>query len=209
MTRSLTKEEIAGWVHDVRNPLSAVAANLDFLRTATQSDDARDAVSEARTMVRVAEVMLSNLAQANDARPGTPRRVDVGGMMAQAIEQWKPYAAMKTVTLVATSPEAAVAFVDEELMRLLVNNMVLQTTDLAAPGSTVSLSASMVSGSGLHCSSQCVLTPGRDAQGHGRGLGLATIALLAERINGQYGLGIRGKELSLDVQIPLPPTPGR
>jgi len=197
-------------VHDLKNPLAAIAANAGFLTMAREmNDDVRDCsnsiASAADNMLRMVHNML-DVSRAEDANLAVRiERVDLASLVQQTCALMSRRAEEKRVTLtshVQTSPIFLDA--DNDLIRRLMENLVDNAVRYTSGGGRVTVSASDYDGEVALCVADegpGVPTEQRDRifekyaqldrnvdraqQRFGRGIGLAFVKLAVQSHGGR------------------------
>jgi two-component system, sensor histidine kinase and response regulator len=134
-------------VHDLKNPLAAIAANAGFLTMAREmNDDVRDCshsiASAADNMLRMVHNML-DVSRAEDANLAVRmERIDLTALVQQTCALMARRAEEKRVTLSAHIEHAPI-FVDadNDLMRRLMENLVDNAVRYTSGGGRVTVSA--------------------------------------------------------------------
>lgn len=134
-------------VHDLKNPLAAIAANAGFLTMAREmNEDVRDCsnsiASAADNMLRMVHNML-DVSRAESATLALRlERVDLAALVQQTCALMSRRAEDKRVSLVADVHAAALMVdADIDLVRRLIENLVDNAVRYTASGSRVTVSA--------------------------------------------------------------------
>lgn len=116
-------------VHDLKNPLTAVASSLSFLEERANDDaDALAAIADAREACRRIESILLNLLDSarleTNALPLTRREVDVSLLAAKAAELARAAARSAPISIeVMPAPLPALAIVDPDIVLRILQNL--------------------------------------------------------------------------------------
>ncbi len=117
-------------VHDLKNPLSAVLANLDFLQDRDSlAPDARDALGDARDAARRLQRMLVNLLDVTrletNALPLDRRPTSLPELAAEVAADNEATSRLRGVTIATDLPVGPVVeWVDADVMRRVLHNLV-------------------------------------------------------------------------------------
>jgi two-component system, sensor histidine kinase and response regulator len=192
-------------VHDLKNPLAAIAANADFLTMAREmNEDVRECsdsiASAAGNMLRMVHNLL-DVSRAEDATLALRvERVDVSALVQQTCALMARRAEERRVTLLADTAGSALALdADRDLLRRLIENLVDNAVRYTAAGGSVTVSAFedgveiglMVADQGpgvppeqrdriFEKYAQLDRTEDRAQQRFGRGIGLAFVKLAVQ-----------------------------
>jgi len=195
--------------HDLRNPIAALMANVNYLELAVPSDD-RDALDALADMRRSAEqvlrmienqVAIARLEATPDGTDRGRRALPLGELASQTIDRSRALfeAAGVTVTFADTSGTAAVS-ADPQLSALLIENVVANVLQHAPRGRTARLGVSAdentvelrLDDDGMEFGAvereftragQVAMKSRSDAR-YSRGLGLYVIALITRAMGG-------------------------
>ncbi|MDB4972393.1 MAG: two-component hybrid sensor and regulator [Myxococcaceae bacterium] len=139
-------------VHDLKNPLAAIAANAGFLTMAREmNEDVRDCsssiASAAENMLRMVHNML-DVSRAEDATLALRvERVDVAAMVHEACSLMTRRAEERRVSLVVDCAESELPIdADNDLLRRLVENLLDNALRYTSSGGKVTVSAARHNG---------------------------------------------------------------
>lgn len=118
-------------VHDMKNPLSVITANLGYVGAklhAAGLDDLRDAVAESGAAAVRLNGMILNLLDVTRLETGTfpldPAPVDLAELARETVTALTPVARAQDVTLVADAPAVVPAVVDRAVVRRMLDNLI-------------------------------------------------------------------------------------
>jgi photoactive yellow protein len=211
------KETLQGLlVHDLKNPLSAVVANLGFLNMIPSVRDAKDAAEAVDDALQASfrlNAMLLNLLDITrletNAMPLARKQVDVHEMLEAVVQDNAAYARLVGATLaVADEGRPLNAWLDAGIVRRALNNLVenatrhskLVTLRAKATGEALALEVSD-DGPGIpEAMRQSIFNKYAQVASvnqtpYNRGLGLTFVKLVARAHGG-------------DVEVECPPTGG-
>ncbi len=144
---------IAAFVHDLRNPLSAISTNVDYLLTTRDlSADARDALQDTHAMCVAQRLMLDNLAMLAGAISSDPKLTDLDACLAAAIAENVSRAQLEGLEIEKPSGVALGRHVVREAPLLLgIRNLMANAIEHAPRGSSIRVEAeSSKDGMALH-----------------------------------------------------------
>jgi signal transduction histidine kinase len=148
---SLAKEEVgrrsnvlAMVAHELRNPLSVIAMNTDFLAERASDDEVRESVTEVqRSAARMARLLqdLVDLARIEGRTLRiVKRRVDVGALLSEILAAYGPLFAKRGITFTcAAHAPGTVATFDHDRIVQVISNLVSNSMKFTPAGGTVSL----------------------------------------------------------------------
>jgi signal transduction histidine kinase len=197
--------------HQLRTPLTALRLRVEQAlttvvenpdRPATEvADDLEAAVNELERLARLVEQLL---ALARTEAPGSAARVDVGEIIADRIEMWRPLAEERGVNLTVAGDTNAVAEAMPGALEQIIDNYVDNALDYAPAGTaiaiTVTCTASEITisvadgGPGMSPTARerafDRFWRGAESQNRpgGSGLGLSIVAQLAAASGGRVAL---------------------
>jgi signal transduction histidine kinase len=216
----------AGIAHEVRNPLSILRATAQLL--VGQLVERPSAQTYARVLMdesdRIERLIGELLAY---ARPRPPHRtpLDLQTTLTVAAHHVRPYALQHGVTIAVASLPGQVVWADEEQLRQVLANLLLNAVQATSPGGSVSLGATASAG-GV---SLTVADTGRGmapevreracdpfftTRPEGTGLGLSLVAAIVQEhsgalvIDSALGAGTT-VTLTLPQEVPDGPRPDR
>lgn len=197
-------------VHDLKNPLTAVTANLSFLgdlgtppgTTAAEFQEAiADAMEASERLHRMVGTLLDVSRLETGDLPTHRRDADLRGLVTAVVEQARAAARGRGVEVLAEVPEAPVrASVDPELMQRAVDNLVDNALRFTPPGKRVVVRAARVDGgvalegSGVPEALRARIfdkystTRDGGARAFNRGLGLTFVQLAARAHGGEVSV---------------------
>ena len=146
-------ELVAVMAHDLKNPLAALVTNLHYLRGTLDgvSTDALDALDESALVCETLERLTRNLdlLARRDALEGRRYLVAVGALVDDVLGRARHHAATAGVELVGPTAGAhePVAFVDRDLFRRALENLLAHALEHAPRGSRVSVELTVDEGS--------------------------------------------------------------
>jgi len=201
--------------HEIRNPLSSISLNVELLE-----DEVKDSSEEARSLIRS---VLRELDRLNDivgeylqfSRFPKPKlkRGRVDSVIQELVENSKPPAAVKLeVALMPSSPEV---WLDEGLLRQVLDNLVRNGTEAIEGSGTVRIETDVVdrfliirvkdTGRGIPIEVQSKLfEPFFTTKPQGTGLGLATSQQILFEHNGHLLVESEpGKGTTFTALLPL------
>ncbi|HEX5657897.1 MAG TPA: hybrid sensor histidine kinase/response regulator, partial [Polyangiales bacterium] len=134
-------------VHDLKNPLAAIAANAEFLTMARElNEDFRDCsnsiASAAENMLRMVHNML-DVSRAEDASLVMhPENIDLGALVHETCSLMTRRAEEKRVTLVGeAASKNLIVRADRDLLRRTLENLIDNAVRYTPNGSRVTMSA--------------------------------------------------------------------
>lgn len=217
-------------VHDLKNPLAAVAANVQYVQQldgVRDLEDAHEALEDALDGTRRLNRMLLNLLDLERlAAAELPLRrtdTDLALMVARVVNDNRAAARARGARLETTVTPGACAQIDEELVVRAVDNIVENAVRHAkhvALDARLEPSQVVVrvvdNGPGIEASVRArlferyvqVVEPGAAARGANRGLGLSFVQLVARAHGGDVTVDCPpGGGTSFQLLLPLPPPP--
>lgn len=185
-------------VHDLKNPLSSILINADYLE-ATQGPDGQDAIRDIHEAARRMHRLVQNLLDISSADDGAlvPRLapVEVTALLEQVSASMRRRLRERRQRLVLdAAPGMAPAVVDPELLRRILENLLDNCVKYAREGSVVRLQAVRSGAEGLELrvydegpgipaemrerifDRHVRLEPARSERGHGFGLAFCRLA---------------------------------
>lgn len=142
---------LADTSHELRNPITIIRGNLQLLRRlgvpeASRSEAIVEAEEEAARMGRlVSDLLLLARADTGDLPSFQRERVDLGELASEVVEQARPQAGTRTLTV--TSDARCVVLGDRDRLKQLIANLV-ENAIRYTPGSG-SVEVALRGGSGL------------------------------------------------------------
>jgi signal transduction histidine kinase len=138
--------------HDLRNPLSALHSNLDFLRTRVPEGDADalEAVDDGLVSCDGIAHILDNVDLLAQELRGVPRAdgppVDLGALVLDVVASSRAMAGSHGVELATTpaSPGLFFAFGSRDLLSRALANLLRNSIQHAAAGTTISVSVRLM-----------------------------------------------------------------
>ncbi|MCP4599788.1 MAG: HAMP domain-containing histidine kinase [Proteobacteria bacterium] len=231
-------DELNGWrstqarlnklfVHDFKNPISALSANLSFLDSAlmSKSEDVRGAVSDsvlaAEMLLRFAE-NLNMIAMLEEGETGEAQQVNLQTFIQNLVRQNRKFASSAGVRLSIEEPLAD-SFIcwQHRYAELAVENLISSAVRHSPQNSEVCIS-STIDGNTVNISicdhgrpvddafvenlfTRKVQSEAKKHSGcrYGRGLGLYTAGLAARALGGSVTCGIRDGMTEFVLTCPL------
>lgn len=218
------------FVHDLKNPISALSANLSFLETALtdESEDVRGAVGDSMLAVQMLLRFSENLhliarLEADEAVELTPIPLDT--FVLAGIRRNEDFAASAGVHLKVTgSVPARSANWPVRYAELILDNMILSAVRHSPPGGSVRIEAGFERGDseavflevadrGRPVAGECKtgllsregqsMAKSRSDTRYGRGLGLYAAGLAMEAMGGRLDIKERADEVLFCVHLPM------
>jgi signal transduction histidine kinase len=210
-------------IHDLRNPLASIAANLEVVRAQVEAPSPAflEAVEVAQAESRRVAAMAGDLllvARLEDGLEPARSPVVVAPLLADLERSMGPVVTRSGASLRVRSDWAGAASLDEGMVRRLLENLLVNAARHVGPGGRVELAAEAC-GSGLRLAVRNdgpAVPPEARARlfekgaSHGRrewhqaGLGLHLCALVAARHGGAIGLVDRpGWSVAFEAELPL------
>ncbi len=210
---------IANAAHELRTPLGVMRTEMDLaLRRERSPEELRSALSEARDEVDRLALLASKLLDLKAARgvAWSPERSDVAAIVRAAADAAIREARGRDVEIACDAPDHAIADVDPEALRQLVDNLVGNALKFAPDGSTVRLGleespthlvlAVEDEGPGVpEQERERVFEPffrGAGTKGQGSGLGLAIVREIAARHGGRAFVDRAERGAKFVVELP-------
>jgi signal transduction histidine kinase len=209
-------------IHDLRNPLAAIMANVELARTEVPAPtpgftEAMDvAMDEIRRLAGMAGDLLL-VARLEDGLEPARREVEVEPLLTALARSHRPEVEQRGARLAVRADGAGRAALDEPMMRRLLENLLVNASRHVGPGDRIELCAE-ASGPGLRLAVRNSGPPVppearpklfQKGNSHGRrewhhaGLGLHLCALVAGRHGGAIALVERpGWGVSFEVELP-------
>ncbi|MCP4600558.1 MAG: HAMP domain-containing histidine kinase [Proteobacteria bacterium] len=215
------------FIHDLKNPISALSANLSFLESAlvTESEDARGAVSDS---ILASEMLLrfcENLNLVTMLECGESSGIGQVGLQSfvQAIvKRNNKFAVSAGVRLETEEPLGdASLYCQYRYAELAIENLILSAVRHSPQGNEVRISCRVdgeeacisILDHGRPVEEQCLKDlftreKQSDAKKHpgcryGRGLGLYAVGLAAKALRGQINVGTRDGMTEFALKFPL------
>lgn len=210
--------------HELRTPLSAMQAIIGVVRegrrTPEDYEQALDDLTEQTDRLRTLTEDLLDLARGDANKPMEFEEVDVGTLLCDLSDSFRPLAEKKDLRLITNVPESITISGDSDsLIRLFANLLDNAIKYTSRGGITVSARRSMESmlevsitdtGEGIpagdlpHIFDRFYRVEKSRAT-RGTGLGLAIAANIAHAHKGSIGVAsIAGKGTTFTVQLPMP-----
>lgn len=126
----LQKERLSTFVvHDLKNPLGVMRLHADILARAKDVGDAsrESAVAIREQCDRLQQLVMNllDLSRSDEGRlVARPASADVGALAASVVQSARVYAESRRVTLVADAPSALSWWIDADLVRRALENLV-------------------------------------------------------------------------------------
>jgi signal transduction histidine kinase len=215
------------FVHDLKNPISALSANLSFLETALarESEEVRGAVSDsilaAAMLLRFAE-NLNTIAMLESNEAGNRSEVQLETFVQVTVNRNKKFADSAGVRLELVEPLAnAPLLCQYRYAEVAVENLILSAIRHSPQGGEVDVSSSVTADEaiisicdhGRHVSEESAARLfSREAQSeakkqtgsrYGRGVGLYAADLAAKALNGKITIGTRDGMTEFALVMPL------
>ncbi|HZU82537.1 MAG TPA: HAMP domain-containing sensor histidine kinase [Polyangiaceae bacterium] len=135
---------VAFAVHDAKNMVGVLAANVDVLRRALGDARLPTAAVQALADIEEAAFRLNGLVrealvglQGREAPRPAPRRLRVAPMVTAAVERMRPAARARGIRIVEMGTEGACATIDADLFERVIVNLLENAVRFSAPGDTV------------------------------------------------------------------------
>ena len=239
---SHTNEDVAKWrrtqsklsklfVHDLKNPISAISANLSFLETALarESEEVRGAVSDsmlaAEMLLRFAE-NLNIIAMREMKENCSQSEILLETFVRVAVDRNKKFAESAGVRLELEEPLANAPLVCQyRYAEVATENLILSAIRHSPQGGAVDVGTSVSDDEAIIsiCDLGRPVLPEsaanlftREAQSeakkqsgsrYGRGIGLYAANLAAEALNGKITIGTRNGMTEFALVLPLQAKP--
>lgn len=218
------------FVHDLKNPISALSANLSFLEAALgdESDDVRGAVGDSVLAVQMLLRFSENLnliarLEAREQAETTPIPLDT--FLKAAVRRNEDFADSAGIELEIgnATPERSANW-PVRYAELILDNLILSAVRHSPPGGRVSIEASFereqplevvfkVADRGRPVAEECKAellsregqstAKNRPDTRYGRGLGLYAAGLAIETMGGRFDIQERDGEVVFCVHLPL------
>jgi len=137
-------------VHDLKNPLSAITSNLDFLSTIVKGNDATEAIADSLIATKQLHTMVLNLLDIARLETGTfpiaRAATDLTQLVADAARANGALARDAEVEVVADGPSGVEGLVDASAVRRALANLIENGIRHAPRGSRVIVSAAWEAG---------------------------------------------------------------
>ena len=200
--------------HQVRTPLAALRLRLDLLAQDADEDTATELAGAQEEIARLARMTNGLLAVARaENNKVQARQVDVTAIVRDRVYTWQPAADERGVTLTATGSGPVPAWLGEDHLEQVLDNLLANALDALTSGGTITVTT-RVAGSMAQIV-VCDDGPGMSAQqrhaafhrfatgGGGAGLGLAIVDRLAAANGGTATLSdTNGGGLTVTVEFP-------
>ncbi|MCP4195677.1 MAG: sensor histidine kinase [Proteobacteria bacterium] len=215
------------FVHDLKNPISALSANLSFLETALarESEEVRGAVSDsilaAAMLLRFAE-NLNTIAMLESDEECSRSELQLETFVLVTVNRNKKFAESAGIRLELVEPLASAPLVCQyRYAEVALENLILSAIRHSPQGGEVDVSSSVsadkaiisVCDHGRHVSEEnATRLFTREAQSeakkqtgirYGRGVGLYAADLAAKALNGQLTIGTRDGMTEFALVLPL------
>jgi signal transduction histidine kinase len=235
---SETNDNLAQWrliqsklnklfVHDLKNPISALSANLSFLETALagESEEVRGAVSDsilAAAMLLSFAENLNTIAMLESNETCNQSEVQLETFVQVTVNRNKKFADSAGVRLELVQPLAnAPLFCQYRYAEVALENLILSAIRHSPQGGEVDVSSSVTADEaiisicdhGRHVSEEdAARLFTREAQSeakkqtgsrYGRGIGLYAADLAAKALNGKLTIGTRDGMTEFALVLPL------
>jgi signal transduction histidine kinase len=196
--RARTVGRLVGRIaHEMRNPLNSIRLSLQMLAHRQQENrlkpgDFQIVIDEVDRINR----LLSDLLAFQQPRPPKNEARPVGPILEACARLVQPQAEKRGVRVAVESSPAATALLDEQYVRQIVMNLLLNAIDASEAGTRIGLTASAVdghvsirvsdNGPGLSEEQQeRLFEPFYTTKANGHGLGLAVSRELAQSMGGK------------------------
>jgi two-component system, OmpR family, sensor kinase len=219
---SLQRRFAADAAHELRTPLTALNLQLQLAERAQTDEDRSRAFERLRQGIRRATRLVQQLLTMArldpDAATAVPATVDLDALVASVVEDARPLAAERSISLECRdSAGAHIVLGSEDALRLLFNNLVDNAIRYTPEGGRVSTAVSLDAdgvqvvvedtGPGIPEEERERVFDrfyrGRSAGSTGTGLGLAIVSQVTEMHRGTVKLGVAdGGGLRVCVRIP-------
>jgi signal transduction histidine kinase len=205
--------------HQVRTPLAALRLRLDLLAQEADEDTAAELAGAQEEIARLAR-MTSGLLAVSRAENDTveARQLDVTAIARDRVETWQPAADERDVTLTVSAPGPVLAWLGQDHLEQILDNLLANALDALPPGRTVTVttrpdgSRAQVlvrdNGPGLTSQQRHAAFRRFATGGGGAGLGLAIVDRLATANGGSATLSdTEGGGLTVTVDFPREAIP--
>ncbi|GAB3759133.1 chemotaxis protein CheB [Ramlibacter monticola] len=213
--------------HELRNPLAPIRNAQNVLGQAGISEETarhmRDVIErQVQQLTRLVDDLL-DIARINQGRVEVRRsRIDLGQLLAAAIEEARPSCEARTIELITTLPREPVAMdADAARMTQVVSNLLNNATKFTDPGGRIALSLERagdeaivrVADNGIGIPSNQLarvfdmftqVDPSLERSRTGLGLGLTLVKQLVEAHGGTVTVASDGPGLGSEVVLHLP-----
>lgn len=219
------------FVHDLKNPISALSANLSFLDTALgrESEEVRGAVSDsilaAEMLLRFAE-NLNIIAMRESGESCSQSEIQLETFVRVTVERNQKFAESAGVRIEIEEPLASAPLVCQyRYVEVATENLILSAIRHSPQGGTVDVSTFLgndeavisICDHGRPVSKESAATLlTREAQSeakkqtgsrYGRGIGLYAASLAAQALNGRISIGTRNQMTEFALVLPLQARP--
>ena len=215
------------FVHDLKNPISALSANLSFLETALagETEEVRDAVSDsvlAAAMLLLFAENLNNIAMLESEEASPSDEVSLRGFIETCAHTNGKFAKSAGVRLDVDLPPADIDLIcQRRYLELAIENLVLSAIRHSPQGGEVTISSTVEGGEvtfsicdhGRAVSDDIVphlftRETQSEAKKHagnryGRGIGLYAVGLAAKALNAKLKVGTRNGMTEFALILPL------
>lgn len=200
--------------HQVRTPLAALRLRLDLLAQDADENTATELAGAQEEIARLARMTNGLLAVARaENNTFTARQLDVSAIARDRVETWQPAADERGVTLTVAAPGPVLAWVGEDHLEQILDNLLANALDALPPDRTVTVMtrpdgsrAQVVvrdNGPGLTGQQRQAAFRRFATGGGGAGLGLAIVDRLATANGGSATLAdTDGGGLTVTVEFP-------
>jgi signal transduction histidine kinase len=204
--------------HQVRTPLAALRLRLDLLAQDADESTAAELAGAQEEIARLARMTNGLLAVARaESSTVRARLVEMSGIARDRAEIWQPAADERGVTLTVAASEPVTAWLGEDHLEQILDNLLANALDALSPGRTITVTVRA-----SHGRAQIQVRddgPGMNGQqrrtafrrfttgGGGAGLGLAIVDRLATANKGAAVLSdTPGGGLTVTIDLPCRAT---
>jgi signal transduction histidine kinase len=204
---------ISSLAHEIRNPLNALAVNLNLLAREMGEGPGADKLAATLKEVRRLDELLTAFLRFARPREPKPRALDLGRLLRELETFVAPVAAQNDVELDFPKLSDVVVRTDGDLLKQTLLNILLNSFEVGA--GRVAVEAQVKDGRVViavrddgpgFAEPARAFTPFYSTKAEGSGLGLATSRALAASLGGELALGApaAGAELILTIPETLP-----
>ena len=220
------------FVHDLKNPISALSANLNFLETTQleESEDIRGAVNDsilaANMLLRLADNFdMIALLESGEQSPSS--HINLADFIRSAVRRNMNLAASGGIQLVLKEPIPGIfQYWQNRYAELVVDNLIMAAIRNSPPNGQVIVSLSRTDDGitfsicdqgpriadeyveGLFTRESQVRAKKSTGCRYGRGLGLYAVGLALMPLDGRVDIGERNGMTAFDFIVPLGGPPG-
>ena len=200
--------------HQVRTPLAALRLRLDLLAQDADENTAAELAGAQEEIARLARMTNGLLAVARAENSTVRARpVEMSGIARDRAEVWQPAADERGVTLAVTAPAPVTAWLGEDHLEQILDNLLANALDALSPGNTITVTVRAADerarievgddGPGINGQQRRTAFRRFTTGGGGAGLGLAIVDRLATANKGTAVLSdTPGGGLTVTIDLP-------